>query len=224
MRRSLGCAGLLLIIGSACVLATPSLSVTMRGAEITDLLDEMRDNHGRWMAANWLFAAGLLLTILGLCLRQTSRRAGSPEARSWSAAAHAIFFTGCVLGLVLAALRLGFGGIGQSEIDTGLLRMVSDTNDALFVGVVVAFGLGFVLEAGFLWSSDGFGLLAAWLSIVAGLGLIGLEVTDAGIAPWLPFALLVVPGAALLVRALVGGSTGALTTPERPPPPAGTPR
>jgi hypothetical protein len=209
MRRLLVSAGLLLIIGSTCVLAA-------RG-----VLDDDRD---QWMAANWLFAAGLLLTIPGLCLRHASRGEASLWARSWSTAAHTVFFTGCVLGLTLAALRFGFGGIGDTEIDWGLLRLVRSTNDAFLVGVVVAFGLGFVLDAVFLWSDDGFGPAAAVLSIVAGLGLIGLAVIDGGNAPGPLFALLVVLGLSMLMRALDGSSTGAITAPERRPPPGGTPR
>jgi hypothetical protein len=222
MRRLLMYAGLLLIIGSACVL----VSVTMLAARPTPLLKEMRDYHDQWMAANWLFAAGLLLTIPRLCLRQASRREGSPSARSWSTAAHAVFFTGCMLGLTLAALRLGFGGIGGAEIGGSLLRMVWSTNNALCVGVFVVFGLGFVLDAVFLWSDDGFGPAAA-MSIFAGLGLIGWAVIDAvidaGTAPWPPFAVLVVLGFSLLGRALDDSSTGALTAPGRRPPPGGTP-
>jgi hypothetical protein len=212
MRRLLVYAGLLLIIGSACVLA----SLTMRGGGPTTHLNEMRDYHDQWMAANWLFAAGLLLTIPGFCLRHASRGEGSPSARSWSTAAHAVFFTGCVLGLALAALRLGFGSLGDVEIDRSLLWMVRGTNNALFVGVFVVFGLGFVLDAVFLWSDDGFGPAPA-MSIVAGLGLIGLAVIDAVIddviAAWAPFASLVVIGFSLLARALDDSSTGSFTAP-----------
>lgn len=212
MRRLLVSAGLLLIIGSACVLAG-------RG-----VLDDARDHRDQWMAANWLFAAGLLLTIPGLCLRHAARGESSLWARSWSTAAHTVFFTGCVLGLTLAGLRLGFGGIGDTEIYRVLLRFVRGTNDALLVGVAVAFGLGFVLDAGFLWSDDGFGPLAAVLSIVAGLGIIGLTVIDDRNAPSPAFALLVVLGLSMLMRALDGSSTGAVTAPERRSPPDGTPR
>jgi hypothetical protein len=183
MRRLLASAGLLLMIGSACVLASRGLLVVMGGTGSATALGDARDHRDQWMAANWLFAAGLLLTIPGLCLRHASRDEVSLWARSWSAAAHTVFFTGCVLGLTLAVLRLGFGGIGATEVNWDLVRMVRNTNEVLVVGAAVAFGLGFVLDAGFLWSDDGFGPATAVLSLVAGLGLIVSAVLDAGTAP-----------------------------------------
>lgn len=223
MRRLLVSAGLLLVIGSVCVLASRGLLAVMGGSGSATALDDAQDHRDQWMVANRLFAAGLLMTIPGLCLRHASRGEVSLWARSWSTAAHTVLVTGCVLGLTLAVLRLGFGGIGATEISWDLVRMVRSTNEVLVVGAAVVFGLGFVLDAGFLWSDDRFGPATAVLSLVAGLGLIGSAVLDAGDAPWPPFVCLLVLGLSMLMRALDGSSADALTAPERRPPPGGTP-
>jgi len=90
-------------------------------------------------------------------------------AKSLSAAAHTVFITGCLLGLTLAALRLGYGATEPTTVDRGLLWMVWGTNNTLLLGLVLVFGFGFLLDAGFCWSGlDTLGQAAALLSTAVG--------------------------------------------------------
>jgi len=149
-------------------------------------------------------AAGALVAIPGLVLRHVSRMNVSVLAKSLSAAAHTVFITGCLLGLTLAALRLGYGATEPTTVDRGLLWMVWGTNNTLLLGLVLVFGFGFLLDAGFCWSGlDTLGQAAALLSTAVGLLLIGSGVADvAGISPMTPFLTMAVLGFVLLIRAI----------------------